>query len=1361
MQNVLITRLLHSNLLTITCICAVLIAVSASTSNAREVVSLDGKWEYAPCRERAKVAPQKGWQEVEVPSFLQWSRTLRAAWYRKTFTCPASLAGQHLRLRFEGVKHSSEVYVNGRHLGSNIDGYSPFEFDVTTILRPGAENTIELRVGGWASLSKIFLDFHNLKPGDNVRYYPKNSITAPVGSRIYNFGIWQPVTLIATEPVYVDDVWVRTSVRKGTIEADVTVVNAGAEDVQVQAAARVEDKGEAVLALPARTVRVPAGGKATVTLAREWKSPKLWWPHSPHLYFLRTTVSLDGRQTDEVSTRFGFREFWCDGAVFRLNGVKIKPRAAACHPLGLTREKAEETYEWLKKGNCNIMRLHAQPWAKVWYDVADEVGILIVHESAVWCLAYQYALDNPRFWENFERHELAQVRSHRNHPSVVIWSIENELLHVGGARVSSTERNLADLGRKVKALDPTRPIMYEGDEDPMGAADIINLHYPHEYPQKHLYPDTAYWLEKKQMVRGWPYRQWEWSRKKPLYIGEYLWVPSPDPSAHTVFFGDEAYKDYARYRILGKAMAWDMQIKGYRYDEVTAGCPWTFFEGGPFPNPLFETQRDAMRPVAAFLREYDKTFFGGDRIERTVTMYNDTLFPGNFKLQWELKGPQGTLASGTRNSHIKPAELARFKISVPLPQVEKRTDATLTIRVLEAGKTRFEDEHKWSIFPRTQLHAPPGVNFAVFDPKGTLEPVLRRAGLKFAQVRSLEHIPLDIDVLLIAPQAFEPSPPKRVVGNTGGLLKFVAQGRKAIVLEQQVYPQGQVPATLSDYDCTIAFPRQPRHPALKGVRRDDLRFWRGDHIVARREINWPSEGLLRPIVDSGSPEGLTRVALANVPWGKGLFVLSQLTLVEKLNAEPIAGIILQNLLDSVAQPVMARGLTKVLSSDKRIARTLDALGIATTDAPDLADAALVIASGDADLLKQHVDELDGFVSRGGTLLLHALTPESLQAIEELLPAGVGLQAARTAPLRLAGQDPVTYGMTNEALYWLGVHRGEGWTPTPLSFDVADFIFAPPLDTANAGTLHVATMQPRNLKSYDVEEDGTVSMSTNGSVVGEIEFDRSGRWVFGIRAKGTPCYGEYPIVRLSIDDQSAGEIGLVSEDWRIYTLGADVSAGRHEVALSFINDAWNPPDEDRNLVLGDLLYAPDNSEIQMVALTSPEALVRIKHGEGTIVIDQVNWHKEERNRAKAMRYLCTLLANLGAQSLARPGLEIPGADMRPAPDMPNFSVRGSAAHLASNGYIETDAEFEKTGRYRFRVLAAGTGAKGEYPAIELSIDGRSLGERQMAGPGPEALAFVADVSAGRHTIRIAFTNDFYDPPEDRNLTVTKLKIAEQE
>ena len=124
-------------------------------------------------------------------------------------------------------------------------------------------------------------------------------------------------------------------------------------------------------------------------------------------------------------------------------------------------------YRMVQEANCNTVRLHAGHFSEEYLDIADELGILTVVESApMWCHANAYAWEDERLWDAAKKQLAERVLAWRNHPSLAIWSVENELLMTGGHRYEGSIEHIAELGDETKRLDPTRPFMYEGCAHP-------------------------------------------------------------------------------------------------------------------------------------------------------------------------------------------------------------------------------------------------------------------------------------------------------------------------------------------------------------------------------------------------------------------------------------------------------------------------------------------------------------------------------------------------------------------------------------------------------------------------------------------------------------------------------------------------------------------------------------------------------------------------------------------------------------------------------------------------------------------------------------------------------------------------------
>jgi len=370
---------------------AVLTLMAGAVPAADSVQSLNGVWEMQ--RTAAAESAQLGtdWEAVTVPSHVPQAAPAYA-WYRRAFELPASARGRHVFLSFGGVKFACDVYINGRHVGAHYGGWEPFELEVTDACRADGPNELLVRVQDVRALIDGEVEYG---PGRNLIESVEGRVMAPVGSQTTLFGIWQDVDLVIRNDVFIEDVTIVTSVRQKRIEATYVLRNLGPRPSQVTLRAEVTDEGRAVLELGSEAVTIQPGATAECTLASPWPTPKLWMPDSPHLYHLESGLVADGEAMDAASTRFGFREFWTDGIYFVLNGVRMKFLATAGHPPRgglLTDEEIRQKYAAIRSANCMAMRLHANVWPENWYDVADEVGLPIIEESAIWCFARNLSL---------------------------------------------------------------------------------------------------------------------------------------------------------------------------------------------------------------------------------------------------------------------------------------------------------------------------------------------------------------------------------------------------------------------------------------------------------------------------------------------------------------------------------------------------------------------------------------------------------------------------------------------------------------------------------------------------------------------------------------------------------------------------------------------------------------------------------------------------------------------------------------------------------------------------------------------------------------------------------------------------------
>jgi hypothetical protein len=1328
-------------------------------------LDLSGSWQSQKVTNLA-YPPSTNWQATTVPGYLSgWQ--YEKAWYRRVFTLPPSMAGTRMKLRFGGSKFSTQAWLNGAYLGSYLNGYEPFEFDVTGLALPGQTNELIVGVQDWTATFSAPVDFTTLAPYESPRDHAKNTILAPIGGRYDLYGIWQPVTILSTPAVSVADVFVMPSVRNQQLTIRLTLRNDTASTQSVGITNRVLEGATVALACPDEQINL-APGTNQFDITVSWSSPRLWSHGDPFLYFLETTIGSSAG-ADQVRTRFGFRELWAQGGEFFLNGTPIHLLATATWP-SFTLQNSNQIRKTLldvKAGNNVALRLHTQPWDKPWYEIADEVGMLIVEECAVWCDPWAYRLGDTNFWANYAQHLRGAVARDRNHPSIVLWSLENEILHCGGQKAySGTEGQLAAMGRIVKALDPTRPITYEADLDPGGEAGAIGLHYPHEFPDFQVWPNAAWWMDQS-IARDWvPGGQWKWDRSKPLYIGEFLWVPSTSAADFTILYGDDAYSDPAWYRNQAKALTWRMQIEAYRAYGVNGIGPWTEFEDpaagssdlNPAQNQLYQAQKAAYHPNAIFPEEYSTRFFTSQSASRSLRIYNDRFAAGDFTLRWSA----GAGPWLSRTFSLPAAGQRRETVSFQVPQAAGAFPLRFELR--DAGGVVFTNTIECVAYSPVSVTTPPGLRMALFDPRGTTGSLFSRFGISFSSVTNLRTASYEsFDLLVVGRHALtnESIPEVGLDTLTARWQDYARRGGWVLVLEQTNYPAWMPGGIqIQVFDASFVFPSAD-HPVVQGITASDLRWWSPDHRVVANCLVSPSRGNVRVVAGVGSRKGLESAAALELPLGNGGIVCSQWLLAERFESEPMAGLLLQRLLNYCApgnaraalRPIALLAETNSPAATRLIEVGLQAENLSgrLTNCNPAIYPVLVVSGGDASWTEalSGLGVLTNFVDHGGKLLLHRPTAGFLTAAQPALfpqltysDQDLGLVLRRdstNAAVRLSSHD----------LYWIE-QSGDWNRPELLSTNVAHRFYRKKFNLASYAIIQAEAMT----HSTGSGGSGGWWLYSNGEMTTNITVGTPGAYLFDVYAKGTLVAGVGPRVTLKIDGRARDTVTVSTTQLAYYTLGADLDAGIHQLSLSFDNDAWAPP-EDRNLFV-DLIRWGRDTNTQSLLLSSPGAVAQVTRGSGLVILNEIAWDAETNNRVKASRHISYLLTGLGASMLVTPGLSVPSPGMRNV-NVAAYSVSGDTAYLNSGGRIESTIRFTSTGSYTFDIIAGGTPAQGILPQIALVVDGVNRTNFFLSTTAMQRYSVALNISAGLHNIGLAFLNDFYAPPEDRNAAFGTLTI----
>ena len=360
-------------------------------------------------------------------------------WYRKHFTLAAAEGNKLVAVRFDGVYMNADFWINGKLLGNHPYGYTSFEFDLTPYLKPtGEENVIAVRVRN---------------EGKNSRWYS--------GS-----GIYRHTWLTVTDPIHVPtwSVFVtapEVSKEKAVVKIATEARNCTGAEADVAVRARVlNSKGKTVQTSESK-LHLASNATRTVEQLIEVSSPKLWSPDSPDLYSAEIEIAAAGKTLDKASTHFGIRKIEVDAENgFRLNGQMLKLKGGCLHhdngPLGsATIDRAEERrVELMKANGFNAIRTSHNPPSPAFLDACDRLGMLVIDEAFDCWNEGKNGQDYHLYFKDWAGRDIvSMVRRDRNHPSVVIWSIGNEIPEQ--FRDNSTAKVLREA---VLSHDTTRPI---------------------------------------------------------------------------------------------------------------------------------------------------------------------------------------------------------------------------------------------------------------------------------------------------------------------------------------------------------------------------------------------------------------------------------------------------------------------------------------------------------------------------------------------------------------------------------------------------------------------------------------------------------------------------------------------------------------------------------------------------------------------------------------------------------------------------------------------------------------------------------------------------------------------------------------
>lgn len=981
----------------------------------RKVLNLNGLWDFCPLYdvkcdlslpenpvyEDTKIRVPSSWRaDISYRDFHpfdineypdEWNKALTGV-CRRFFSASAE-NGERILLRVNGIAQMAAIYINGNYVADWDEEFLPLTVDITDSVTDG-ENELQVVCTSFESCTI---------PSGGVKSTGLCGSWYGISAR----GIWQDITLETVPQTYITDLTVRTSVRKGTLE----VIPELSGEFDGEIFTEVTDGGKTVMKFKCEN-----GGTV-----KDWKDPILWDTENPHLYGITLTLEKNGEVVDRLSDRFGFREFWSEGPKFILNGTPINIRGDSWHFQGgiqCTKEYAENWYDICIENGANSVRLHAEPHPVCYLEAADEKGILIVDETAIYGSGKSMDAANPLYIERCKKHVERLIKRDKNHPSVVFWSLQNEMRWVDGRDVF--KKHIPEMIEKMNRLDPTRKVSLDGDNRLISYENT-------QYESLHYNIDGTIA---------------QWKREKPLTIGEHggMWYLCPqNGSAYTGLQAynsfEEAATAFAEKERLFVESARREEVSGistfnfaYYYTYVMPEKDVYLGDGAPFkkipkyslsinngllkgypkniPNPLMPIMGECFKAVTVINREYDTSFYDDKSVARSFDVYNDTLKSHSVTLEykWELDGK--VIAEKEENFVQAPAEHYVWNTVSPEIKVSEKSELSLNVSLLHDGKEMLSRRFDYSLYPSAikSEKVKTARKTAYYGGNAGYEAVSKTVACD-----RVSEIPSDSEygLLIVGPYL---KPDKDLQGR---LEKFAANGGNVLITEQSDFSLGNT--ALQKQGFISAHSGMKQHPALNGLDDKDFMFWdpyttEGEpESVILQNFKKPTDGAYKFILESDKGDyadgGDLWSPLMSVTSGSSEIMMCQLEIFSHFERVPQACVLLRNMIEYLGnlEPVNKGGIRAL---GQRAEELCSAVGA------KISNGGVMLA--DANLCG--TEAVKDFVLNGGTLITLPFDSEGERVLSDLTETEITVIHAPTCHLIKAQPSDVTFGISPVDLF---------------------------------------------------------------------------------------------------------------------------------------------------------------------------------------------------------------------------------------------------------------------------------------------------------------------------------------------------------
>lgn len=990
----------------------------------RTEVSLDGNWLFKPDYEQQESAgavetdaDDSKWHVMTVPSFWNPSRIwlhgetmptpngpeskgvsdryyqseidrcenysfdykkLKYAWYRQIVNLPENIRGKNIELTFDAVSRVADVYINGHKAASHLGMFGDFKVDATKYLKPG-KNVIAVKVTGKSdgngSDDSDAIDFFYASVRESEQENGKVEVSGGENSRPLNIvrdmphgfwggepaGIWQPVTMTITDPLKVNDVFIKPTLTGATF--DLTVKNADDKKRTYNLYTDIIDKstGEAIYtALSKADMKIGGGKSETITYSVDGLAPKLWAPSDPNLYDFRfRLMDKDGHEIDCLTETSGFRTFEVKDGHFYLNGQKYWMRGANHTPFALepnSKEAADKFMSLLTDANIEVTRTHNTPWNKLWMEAADRNGLGVSFEGTwSWLMIHSTPIPSKTLIDFWANEWIDLLKKYRNHPSLLLWTVNNEMKFYDNdddiERAKEKMTIISNVVKRMRETDPTRPVCFDsnyqakGKDEKFGTGfmasvddgDIDDMHAYYNWYDYSMFKffngefSDRYKLPNRPLVSqefstgyingetGHPVRSYQMIHENPLQLIGYDCYDFSDPNKFLKtqsFITGELVEATRRSNPEASGilhfglLTWFKQP--YDHTKIT---PW----------PTYYALQRGSQPVLVSAELWGRNLYGGDRLNTRVYVVNDAIDGHDLKspeLVWKIAGADGAILASGKDTYKDVPFYGREYVEpeIIMPDVDGKQTVKLLLTLYEQGQEISSNEYELLVADKSWNKSASKTKVSILDniDMATQFDFIGVESKKVADAASLIKSAKN-NVAVIAGEMDLTDNEKEM------LRKFSKEGGRLLVmnapkLSQQLFPE-YINGTVDTWNMAdIAFMERNDYPIFDGIEPLELRYFNNGKreipVVCTEVFNVNRDDNLTELAghmrvhgycDFKTPEqhqervsefrGFPLVQIAD---GKGKAIVNGMAL-SKASSDPIAGHLLANTIDELSK----------------------------------------------------------------------------------------------------------------------------------------------------------------------------------------------------------------------------------------------------------------------------------------------------------------------------------------------------------------------------------------------------------------------------------------------------------------------------